>query len=130
MKISWRIIIFHYLGSSPLHFCGYSGSDIREAKTLINLLINNGAHVDDRDDRGNTPLLTACIGGNSDLMNLLIEFGADSHAKNLSKEGIIELSKFYNHPDITKKFSMLFESQHSETKDWLMWWCVIVGIYC
>lgn len=98
-------ILYFILGSSPLHFCGYSGSNPRESKTLIKLLIDHGADLDEIDTRGNIPLLTACIGGNAELMDLLIEMGANIDARNESKEGIIELAKFYNHLDIVRKYS-------------------------
>lgn len=38
-------------------------------------------------------------------MDLLIEMGAQKGARNESKEGILELAKFYNHLDIVRRYS-------------------------
>ena len=72
---------------------------------MIKLLIDHGADLDEKDTRGNTPLLTACIGGNAELMDLLIEMGAHTDVRNETEQGILEIAKFYNHPDIIEKYS-------------------------
>jgi ankyrin repeat protein len=44
---------------------------------IVTHLLDAGAHIDDRDDRGRTALMIAAEGGHSEIANLLLARGAD-----------------------------------------------------
>jgi ankyrin repeat protein len=48
-----------------------------EAIKVVTYLLDAGAHIDDRDDRGRTALMIAAEGGHAEIANLLLERGAD-----------------------------------------------------
>jgi ankyrin repeat protein len=48
-----------------------------QAVVLVGYLLDQGAHIDDRDDRGRTALMIAAEGGHAEIANLLLERGAD-----------------------------------------------------
>lgn len=48
-----------------------------EAVRVVSYLLDSGAHIDDRDDRGRTALMIAAEGGRSGIVNLLLARGAD-----------------------------------------------------
>lgn len=58
-----------------------SGPDqsVPEAQALevVSWLIDAGAHIDDRDDRGRTALMTAAEGNHAEIAQLLLKHGAD-----------------------------------------------------
>jgi len=47
------------------------------ATELIAYLLDAGAHVDDRDDRGRTALMIAAEAGRAEIVELLLKRGAD-----------------------------------------------------
>jgi ankyrin repeat protein len=49
-----------------------------QAVTVVGYLLDAGAHIDDRDDRGRTALMIAAEGGHAEIANLLLGRGADS----------------------------------------------------
>jgi uncharacterized protein len=58
-----------------------SGPDesVAEAQALevVSWLVDAGAHIDDRDDRGRTALMTAAEGNHAEVAQLLLKHGAD-----------------------------------------------------
>ncbi|WP_298257721.1 ankyrin repeat domain-containing protein [Bradyrhizobium sp.] len=58
-----------------------SGPDesVAEAQALevVSYLVDAGAHIDDRDDRGRTALMTAAEGNHAEIAQLLLKHGAD-----------------------------------------------------
>jgi uncharacterized protein len=51
------------------------------ATELISYLLDAGAHIDDRDDRGRTALMIAAEAGRSEIVELLLKRGADPSLK-------------------------------------------------
>jgi ankyrin repeat protein len=49
-----------------------------QAVNVVSYLLDAGAHIDDRDDRGRTALMIAAEGGHQDIANLLLARGADA----------------------------------------------------
>lgn len=68
--------------ASPIHDAAVAG-DVE----LVELLIENGADVDDRDVHGYTPLILAIQAGNTDIAKVLIDNGADVNARAASDGG-------------------------------------------
>jgi ankyrin repeat protein len=52
-----------------------------QATKVVSFLLDAGAHVDDRDDRGRTALMIAAEGGHAEIANLLLARGADPSLK-------------------------------------------------
>jgi ankyrin repeat protein len=48
-----------------------------QAVQVVSYLLDAGAHVDDRDDRGRTALMIAAEGGHAEIAGLLLARGAD-----------------------------------------------------
>jgi ankyrin repeat protein len=48
-----------------------------QAAEVVGFLLDQGAHIDDRDDRGRTALMIAAEGGHAEIANLLLARGAD-----------------------------------------------------
>jgi ankyrin repeat protein len=51
------------------------------AMQVVTYLLDAGAHIDDRDDRGRTALMIAAEGGRAEIASLLLARGADSSLK-------------------------------------------------
>lgn len=69
-------------GYTPLHVaCGQLGG-----LDLVQRLIRHQAQVNARDNAGNTPLHYAAVSGAADVIQLLLESGADAEAANAAKE--------------------------------------------
>jgi ankyrin repeat protein len=52
-----------------------------EAIKVVSYLVDAGAHIDDRDDRGRTALMIAAEGGHAEIADLLLAKGADPSLK-------------------------------------------------
>jgi ankyrin repeat protein len=53
------------------------GAPEAQATKVVTYLLDAGAHIDDRDDRGRTALMIAAEGGHAEIANLLLARGAD-----------------------------------------------------
>jgi ankyrin repeat protein len=61
---------------TPLH-----GAVTRGDAGVTNLLLDKGAQVNARQERGFTPIFSAAAAGNVELMELLVKHGADINAR-------------------------------------------------
>ncbi len=68
--------------ASPIHEAAVSG-DVE----LVEMLIANGADVDDRDVHGYTPLLLAIQAGHTNIAKVLIDNDADVNARAVNDGG-------------------------------------------
>lgn len=76
-------MFFHVAAiASPIHDAALAG-DI----TIVEILIANGADVDERDVHGYTPLHMAIEEGHTEVAKVLIENGADVNARMVSEHG-------------------------------------------
>jgi ankyrin repeat protein len=73
-----------------------SGPDqnIPEAQAIevVSYLLDAGAHIDDRDDRGRTALMIAAEGGHTEIAGLLLARGADASLKDKTGKRAADLT--------------------------------------
>jgi ankyrin repeat protein len=62
--------------ATPLHLASSGWSEEVDA---VRLLLQFGADINARDDEGQTPFMRATEAGKSDIMQLLLEYGAEDH---------------------------------------------------
>ncbi|MCQ3829148.1 ankyrin repeat domain-containing protein [Microbulbifer elongatus] len=88
-------------GWTPLHFAA-QGNSISAVRALIKC----GANTEVKDVFGNTPLFRAVFSsnGNGDIINFLIEDGADPESKNKHDVSPKSLAESIGNYDITKFF--------------------------
>src|SRR6266404_6199979 len=63
-----------------------------EAIKVVSYLLDAGAHIDDRDDRGRTALMIAAEGGRAEIANLLLARGADPSVKDKAGKSAADLT--------------------------------------
>jgi ankyrin repeat protein len=63
-----------------------------QAIEVVSYLLDAGAHIDDRDDRGRTALMIAAEGGHAEIADLLLKRGADSSLKDKAGKRAADLT--------------------------------------
>jgi ankyrin repeat protein len=63
-----------------------------QAIDVVSYLLDAGAHLDDRDDRGRTALMIAAEGGHAEIANLLLARGADPSLKDKAGKRAADLT--------------------------------------
>jgi ankyrin repeat protein len=63
-----------------------------QAIEVVSYLLDAGAHIDDRDDRGRTALMIAAEGGHAEISDLLLKRGADSSLKDKAGKRAADLT--------------------------------------
>jgi len=63
-----------------------------QAIQLVTYLLDAGAHIDDRDDRGRTALMIAAEGGHAEIADLLLARGADPALKDKAGKRAADLT--------------------------------------
>jgi ankyrin repeat protein len=63
-----------------------------QAIQIVTFLLDAGAHVDDRDDRGRTALMIAAEGGHAEIASLLLARGADPTLKDKAGKRAADLT--------------------------------------
>ncbi|XP_075104125.1 uncharacterized protein LOC107778106 isoform X2 [Nicotiana tabacum] len=89
--VMWKLWRFcsAEVGCTPLHRAASTGNS-----ELCELLIEEGAEIDEVDKAGETPLMTAVVCGNKEVAMLLIRHGANVDAED--KEGYTVLGRASN----------------------------------
>ena len=64
-----------------------------QAIQVISCLLDAGAHIDDRDDRGRTALMIAAEGGHEEIADLLVSRGADASLKDKAGKRAADLTR-------------------------------------
>ena len=102
-----------YSGSTPLHLA------ITEEKTdLVKKLLKKGAHLETKDDYGYTPLLEAVnYGAPEEIIDLLLEHGADVHAVEEDKKCALHFAAQNDDEDVMRKMIARGVSVEAEDKD-------------
>ena len=99
------------IGETALFWCS---GDFEKTR----LLLNHKAKTDVVTNKGNTPLLTACLGNNQqEIISLLLQHGADARAKN--KRGVTTLIQLAGFGDTMSaaKLLALGADINAKTKD-------------
>ena len=63
-----------------------------QAIEVVSYLLDAGAHIDDRDDRGRSALMIAAEGGHAEIVDLLLRRGADSSLKDKTGKRAADLT--------------------------------------
>jgi uncharacterized protein len=63
-----------------------------QAIKVVSFLLDAGAHIDDRDDRGRTALMIAAEGGHAEIANVLLARGADPSLKDKAGKRAADLT--------------------------------------
>ena len=64
----------------------------RRRSRSFRYLLDAGAHIDDRDDRGRTALMIAAEGGHAEIADLLLARGADPSLKDKAGKRAADLT--------------------------------------
>ena len=64
-----------------------------QALKVVSYLLDAGARIDDRDDRGRTALMIAAEGGHEEIANLLVARGADASLKDKAGKRAADLTR-------------------------------------
>jgi len=64
-----------------------------QAVKIASYLLDAGAHIDDRDDRGRTALMIAAEGGHEEIAELLMARGADASLKDKAGKRAADLTR-------------------------------------
>jgi ankyrin repeat protein len=100
-------------GLSPLHHAIRQHCLLEKFSPVVQALIDAGAEIDIRDQRGATPLMLSCLFGNVDLVKLLLEHGADLEARDKEGWRPLNYAAYGGRPDATK----LLVSEHGSGLD-------------
>jgi uncharacterized protein len=86
------------IGDKPLYLAVSMGR-----KDIVEILISNGAHVDERSEaQGRTPLMSAAFNGYKDIVEYLISKGADVNARATGGDTALFSAVAENHKDIVE----------------------------
>jgi ankyrin repeat protein len=78
-------------GDTPLHYLTMNLSDKNVG--ALNLLISSGASLEAKNNKGETPLLSAARWLNLSAVKLLLNAGSDKNARNAAGENVIQIFK-------------------------------------
>jgi len=68
-------------------------------------LLERGAEVDHRNERGSTPLMQAAYSGDLEVARFLLDAGADPTIKNQHDYTALDYARERNHPEIARMLS-------------------------
>ena len=83
---------------TPVTYCINAAS-----ANCLKILLDAGANVLFKDERGNTPLIEAVYGGNKAIVQLLIEAGSNINAENNDGEAALYLAVKHGHEESDSK---------------------------
>mmetsp|Transcript_13922 Transcript_13922/g.20821 ORF Transcript_13922/g.20821 Transcript_13922/m.20821 type:complete len:274 (+) Transcript_13922:102-923(+) len=95
----------NHKGSTPFHFLCYHEQATPGHLEFARKLVKHGADIHARDGRGMTPFLVCCSSGREDLIDLLLEEGADPTVRDGSGRSAHDIAEFHRHPHIMQRFT-------------------------
>jgi ankyrin repeat protein len=90
-------------GSRPIHIACYNNSIKDSPLSNVKIFVERGADINSLDSRGASPLLVCCSSGREDIIQYLIEHGADPTCKNSSNQSAFDVCAFHNHEQLGMK---------------------------
>jgi ankyrin repeat protein len=86
-----------------LKACKYCYKNVEKYTEIVKILLENGAKLDDSGDQiGQSPLILAAHAGCKDIVDILIQAGANIHHRNQMGENAIITSTQEGHIDVVK----------------------------
>lgn len=86
------------LGPSALH----NAADHGYLALVLDILSRRPMDVSDRDSSGQTPLHHAAMKGHTDIVQTLLDHGADHEVVDMTDDTALDLAVFYRHDDVIK----------------------------
>lgn len=90
------------LGWTPLHYAASKGN-----LAMVKLLIADKAIINAPSPDGTTPLMMAAFSGSEDVVNTLLEAGADATTRNLKHQSAADWARLGDHADLAGKLDQL-----------------------
>lgn len=109
------ISVVNNKGSSALHLCCYGENKKEHKIDLVRLLTKSGASVNARDERGVTPLLIAAGAARSDVIEFLLDNGADPSVKDNTGMDAHETAQFHD-VQLSKKVMDVLSASSSQSR--------------
>lgn len=94
----------NHKGSTPLAFFCYSKDSKTHPIATAKLLLDAGADASSLDEVGMSPLLVACTVGRSDLISLLMEYGACPTIRDKNGRSAEDIATFHGYEDLMVRF--------------------------
>ena len=86
------------LGPSALHNAANQG----HLALVLDILSRRPMDVSNRDSDGQTPLHKAAMKGHADIVQTLLDHGADYEVEDMTDDTALDLAVFYRHDDVIK----------------------------
>ena len=83
-------------------FTALTGAVANNHVEISKILVKRGANVNHRYEGGVSPLMEACLNGNLELVNFLLENGVDSSAKTKDEKSPLTFAKEKNHGKVVE----------------------------
>ncbi|TAL76742.1 MAG: ankyrin repeat domain-containing protein [Burkholderiaceae bacterium] len=90
------------LGWTPLHYAASKGN-----LAMVKLLIADKAIINAPSPDGTTPLMMAAFSGSENVVNALLEAGADATTRNLKHQSAADWARLGDHTDLAGKLDQL-----------------------
>lgn len=94
------------IGRTPLHCSIYPLEFLVVARTLVDYTLRRGQDINLVDNKGQTALHLACLGGSNEMISMLIDNGADVNARNIYSKTPAEYALLYPMPRRASKLEM------------------------
>ncbi len=99
----------NHIGWTPLHYASSTGQ-----LEVAQFLIANGAIIDSLSPSNTTPLMMAVLGGNEQLIKLLLDKGADLKLRNDQGLTAIDIAYIYEKPWIAEGLSSRWQRLYKQ----------------
>jgi ankyrin repeat protein len=105
----------NHIGWTPLHYASSTGK-----LEVAQYLITNGSIIDSMSPSNTTPLMMATLGGNEELIKLLLDKGADLKLRNDQGLTAIDIAYIYEKPwiaeGLSSRWQRLYKQQYVPPK--------------
>lgn len=99
----------NHIGWTPLHYASSTGQ-----LEVAQFLITNGSIIDSLSPSNTTPLMMAVLGGNEQLIKLLLDKGADLKLRNDQGLTAIDIAYIYEKPWIAEGLSSRWQRLYKQ----------------